>query len=199
VLGLTGLAWLVQAMSGGFALPVRSRPGPNRQAAPRPPASAVTAPALQFVQISPAIVPWCSYFRLTVTGSMPDGYKILVFDASTNPAGTGIITGHYSYDAVASPVPRIPGEWIADPVYVSSKYVQNGHGQNIYKSGKLINNAGYTVKIFALILPANNAAMLDEFGHAAWNMPQLPGSALATATLDVTRNGDVRDCIPPGT
>jgi hypothetical protein len=165
----------------------------------RPAPAAMRAPVLQFVQNSPATVPWCTYFDLTVAGTIPDGYKILVFDASTNPADTAIITGHYSYDAVARPVSRVPGEWVAGPVFVSSPYVQNGNGLNLYKNGKPVSNAGYTVKIFALILPANNVGILDEFGHAAWNMSELPGSALATATLDVIRNGDVRNCVSPGT
>jgi hypothetical protein len=152
-----------------------------------------SAPTIQFVQTSPATVPWCKYFDLTVSGTIPPGDKILVFDASTDQNYN--VTGRYSYDAVAKPVPRIPGEWTAGPVFISSQYVQDGRGHNIIQHGKPVSN---TVAVFAVVLPADVMQILDEVGSAAWDLPQLPASPLAHAELDVVRNGDVSPCAPTG-
>jgi hypothetical protein len=75
-------------------------------------------PELHFVKASPATVPWCNMFQLTTKGTVPGGYEILVFDASTDDKY--LVTSPYSYDAIATPVLNVPGEWVAGPVYVSS-------------------------------------------------------------------------------
>jgi hypothetical protein len=136
-------------------------------------------------------------FQLTTKGTVPGGYEILVFDASTDDKY--LVTSPYSYDAIATPVLNVPGEWVAGPVYVSSQYVQNGHGQNVLKNGKPISNAGYTVAIFAEIVPDSIGTLLDAVTayHNEWGLARLPVNSLAHARLDTVRSNDVRQCAKP--
>jgi hypothetical protein len=177
----------------GIYLAARGKQANTRQ--PALAAKTETPPRLDFVLTSPATVPCCDYFDLRTTGTVPDGYEILVFDASTDVNYN--VTSPYNYDGIAQPVLRVPNEWTAGPVYVSSKYLQNGQGQNVIRNGRPVSNAGYTVGIFALLVPASDMQLLDNVTAAPWGLTHLPPNPLVTANLDVTRNGDVESCARP--
>jgi hypothetical protein len=151
------------------------------------------APELSFVLTSPATVPWCNAFDLTTKGTVPSGYEILVFDASIDAQDNA--TSPYSYDGVAKPVSRVPGEWVISPLYVGAPYKQV-NGQNILSHGKPVSNAGYTVGIFAVLVPDSEGRLL----HAVtaykneWGLKALPTNPLVTARLDTVRNGDAKEC-----
>jgi hypothetical protein len=159
-------------------------------------AGTTTAPKLNFVSQSPATVPWCGTL-LTTTGTVPSGYEILIFDASTDYQYT--VTSPYNYDGVAAPVNRVPGEWKIFPIYIGTRYKQNAEGTNIFVDGKLVSNAGYTVAVFALLVPDTDVQLLQ--GVTAykneWGLTHLPVQPLATAELDTVRSGDASQCAPP--
>jgi hypothetical protein len=189
-------SWTLSAalLASGIYVAAKSKQAGTHQH-PASGARVQTPPTLDFVLTSPATVPWCDYFKLTTTGTVPDGYKILVFDASTDVNYN--VTSPYSYDAVAQPVPRVPDEWEAGPVYVSSQYVHNGQGQNVIRNGRPVSNSGYTVAIFALLVPASDMQLLDNVTAEAWGLKSLPPNRLVTAKLNVIRNGDVKACARP--
>lgn len=186
-------AWtLVAALAvGGIVIKVtESRPQQSTRLAP-----AASRPVLTFVQTSPMTVPWCNYFDLTVDGTIPADYRLLVFDASAD--ANYDVTSYYSYDAVAKAVPRVPGEWVAGPVYVGSQFKLNDQGQPVLRHGQPVSNAGYVVTVFAQLVPTADMQLLDNVNAAIWDLKHLPSNALATAKLDVIRNGDARECVRP--
>ena len=170
--------------------------GRRAHALPLPPArgSAVKAPKLAFVKTSPATVPWCNRFYLTTDARIPKGDEILIFDASTDPQFS--VTSVYNFDFAASPVSRVPDEWVTDPIYPGSRYREDSHGENVVRDGRPISNAGYTVAIFAVIVPGGVGQLLKTVGafNNEWGLIRLPARALVTAQLDTVRNSNVRQC-----
>jgi hypothetical protein len=155
----------------------------------------IPAPVLSFVKNSPATVPWCNVFNLTVQGPIPHGYQILVFDASTDSQFK--VTGSYDYDGTARPVSRIPGEWVTPFVYPGSRYKEDDKGNKILKNGKPIVNVGYPVTVFAWLVPDSDAQIIEGVEAAAWGLKSLPLNVLSAAHLDVIRNHDIRQCARP--
>jgi hypothetical protein len=190
--------WTVSAalIVGGIYV-TASRDSPGAGLNSRSTNQTAKPPELHFVKASPATVPWCNMFQLTTEGTVTRGYEILVFDASADDRY--LVTSLYSYDAIATPVHNVPGEWVAGPVYISSQYVQNGHGQNVLRNGKPISNAGYTVAVFAEIVPDSIGTLLDAVTayHNEWSLARLPVNSLAHAQLDTVRNNNVRQCARP--
>ena len=152
-------------------------------------------PKLQFVLSSPATVPWCNTFKLTTKGVLPQGYEILVFDASID--GQQNVSSFYSYDGVAIPVNRVAGEWTIKLLYVASRYKVNAKGQTIYRNGHPVSNAGYTVGVFAVLVPDSDGTLLHgmKAPHSEWALNALPPNFLANARLNTIRNGDTRQCL----
>lgn len=185
-------AWTLVAVLtlGGVAIRV-TQTRPQLLALPTP----EQRPVLAFVQTSPITVPWCNYFYLTVTGIIPTGYRILVFDASADANYN--VTSYYSYDGVAQAVPRVLGEWVAGPIYIGSRFELNDQGQPVLRNGQPVSNAGYLVAVFAVLVPIADMQLLDDVNAATWDLKQMPSNATATAKLDVIRNGNTRQCVRP--
>lgn len=149
---------------------------------------------LHFVLTSPATVPWCKSFLLTTTGSVPRGYEILVFDASTDAQYD--VTSLYHYDGAAVPVERVAGEWMITSVYIGSQYKQNARGQNVLRNRKPVSNEGYTVAVVALLVPDSDGNLLQSvMAHDSKRLLKpLPPRPLATAKLDTIRNNVAKEC-----
>lgn len=172
-------------------------PAPASSATPRssssgPAAGQPAAPQLDFVPASSGTVPWCNIFYIKASSQLPNGYKILIFDASANQQFQ--ITGSYSYDGAATPTTNDPNEWITGHVYVSSAYLQDGHGHNVIRNGKPVSNAGYTVVVMAVLVPNSIGQLLDSVTATVVSLTQLPPGVIAEAKFNATRNGDVRKC-----
>ena len=156
-------------------------------------------PQLSFNLPDPASVPWCNTFLINVKGSMPAGYKIVVFDASVDRNGK--VTSYYNYDGPPTKVPRTFGEWQIKPVFISDEFGLNSNGKPVI-------NAGYPAAVFARLVTDNVANMLDDVHtpvikigrkklHPGWLLTNLPG-ALSATHHDVTRNHDLGRCAPSG-
>lgn len=151
-----------------------------------------SAPKLDFVPASSGTVPWCSTFYIKASDQLPVGYKILIFDASSGARFN--VTSSYSYDHPATSATDVPNEWITGDVYVSSEYLQDGHGHNFLRNGKPVSNAGYTAVVVAVLVPDNVDQLLASVNAPYVNLTQLPPGVIAEAKFDATRNGDVRPC-----
>src|ERR1022692_4684178 len=73
---------------------------------PKPP----KPPLLSFAQGSPAQIPWCRTYELAVSGRVPAGDSIIIFDSAADLQYN--FAGPYNFDGAVSPVPRVPGEYI---------------------------------------------------------------------------------------
>lgn len=85
-------------------------------------------------------------------------------------------------------------------VYIGSEYRQNSVVRNIIVKGKPESDAGYTVAVFAVLVPGSVPALLQSVAaeYGSWQQTRLPSNSLATARLDTTRNGDIARCAPVG-
>jgi hypothetical protein len=137
----------------------------------------------QFVMIGWPLLPG-------LMGPMP----VLVFDASTNAQYD--VTSLYHYDGVAAPVKRVAGEWMISSVYIGSQYKQNARGRNVLSHGKPVSNEGYTVAVFALLVPDSVGDLLySVMAHDDKRLLKpLPARPLANAELDTIRNNVAKEC-----
>ena len=195
IIGAVGLA--VAAVLGGLVGHATASPSPapiprsSSSADPGHPA----APKLDFVPESAGTVPWCNIFFIQASRPLPSGYMILIFDASADTKFN--VTSYYSYDNYNNPVTPAPtqvDEWESGPVYVASPYKQDAKGNNIIRDGREVSNAGYTVVVFAVLVPNSVGQLLDNVAHANILLKRLPPGVIAEAQFDATRNGNVKQC-----
>ena len=147
-----------------------------------------TVPTLDFVPASSGTVPWCNTFYIKASNQLPAGYKILIFDASADQRFQ--VTSNYGYDKSATPVKDNPNEWVTEHVYVGSEYKQDANGNNILFKGKPVSNAGYTVVVFAVLVPDSVGQLLDNVRPTNVQLIQPPPGVIANAQFDATRNGN---------
>jgi hypothetical protein len=147
---------------------------------------------LNFVPESSGTVPWCNTFYIKASAQLPAGYEILIFDASADPQFQ--VTSDYGYDYEATPAKGNPDEWKTGDVYAGSKYKQDANGNYISKNGKHVSNAGYTVVVYAVLVPDNTGQLLATVRPKSVQLTQLPPGVMAKAQFDATRNSDVKPC-----
>ncbi len=100
------------------------------------------------------------------------------------------MTSNYGYDKSATPVKDNPNEWVTEHVYVGSEYKQDANGNNILFKGKPVSNAGYTVVVFAVLVPDSVGQLLDNVRPTNVQLIQPPPGVIANAQFDATRNGN---------
>jgi hypothetical protein len=149
IIGAFGLA--AAAAIGGFIghsnfSPASATTTPSISSSGHP--SQSSTPHLDFVPESSGTVPWCNNFYIKASGQLPVGYKILIFDASSDAQFH--VTSAYSYDGPVTPTKGNPDEWLTGNVYVAAKYKQDENGNTVIHNGKPVSNAGYTVNGLAL-------------------------------------------------
>jgi hypothetical protein len=144
------------------------------------------------VPASSGLVPWCNNFYIKASSKLPNGYKILIFDASTDQQFH--VTNPYSYDGSTTPVTNVPNEWITGHIFISSQYQQDGNGHNILRNGKPVSNAGITVSVFAVLVPDSVGQLLDGVKATYVSLAQLPPGVIAETKFNATRTGDVKRC-----
>lgn len=156
--------------------------------APSSTRSAVNAPRLAFILNSPAKVPWCRTYQVSVAGAIPRGYRIVMFDSASDIQYN--FSGPFSYDGWVSPVVREPGVFTSQVIFVGNRYA--------VKNGKPVSNQGFRAVVIAAVVPAQGAEELENVVAAptGWGLKRLPGH-LAEAVLDVERNHNVAHCLPP--
>ncbi len=138
-------------------------------------------------------MPWCNNFYIKASGQLPVGYKILIFDASSDAQFH--VTSAYSYDGPVTPTKGNPDEWLTGNVYVAAKYKQDENGNTVNHNGKPVSNAGYTVVVFAVLVPNSVGQLLDDARPPGVLLTQLPPGVIVEAQFDATRNGDVKQCL----
>jgi len=155
------------------------------------PASPV--PVLRFVSSqTPLPVPWCSTFTLRVSRHLATGEKIAIFDASTDANFHAVSA--YSFDGTATAVPQEPGMWTTGNIYVASHYRQDDQGKTIFRNGRPVSNAGYTVGIYAAVVRYGAESVLKNVTlSSTLLLSELP-PAVSKEELDVVRNGETGNC-----
>ena len=151
-----------------------------------------SATKLDFVPQSSGPVSWCSIFYIKVSGQLPNGYKILIFDASAD--WRFLVTSNYNYDGAATSLTGVPNEWLTGHVWIASEYKQDASRHNIIRNGEPVSNAGYTAAVFAVLVPNK---VSQKFTHVDVQVDHLPPGRIAEAQFNATRNGDVQGCSPP--
>jgi hypothetical protein len=138
-------------------------------------------------------VPWCNNFYIKASGQLPAGYKILIFDASSDARFNAV--SDYSYDGVVIPAKGTSNEWETPDVWLGTKYKADNNGNPVFRNGKHVSNASYTVVVFAVLVP-NSIAQILEDARPKGNvlLTQLPSEMIKEAQFDATRNGDVQQC-----
>jgi hypothetical protein len=151
------------------------------------------APQLDFVPASSGKVPWCNNFYIKATGQLPAGYRILIFDASSDARFNTV--SNYSYGGAVTPVKGITNEWETPDLWLGTKYKTDDNGNPVLRAGKNASNAGYTVVVFAVLVPTSVVQILEDAipkGHIL--LTQLPSEMIKEAEFDATRTGDVQQC-----
>lgn len=134
------------------------------------------APKLFFTDGASARVPYCRAYTVQASSIVPPGFQVVMFDAPTD--GGGNVNGDYNYDEQARPIAA--GRFEDKHLYIGSEN----------------NNAGLTAVVIAAVIADREAKMLDAVQadpHTGWGLRYLP-PLLASTTLQVTRNGDGRQC-----
>ena len=151
-----------------------------------------SAPKLEFVPQSSGTVSWCTTFYIKASRQLPNGYKILIFDASADTRF--LVTSNYNYDGVVTPVTGVSNEWETGHVWVSSDYKQDASGHYIIRNGKKVSNAGYTAAVFAVLVPNSVSQTLT---HVDVKVDNLPPGQIAEAQFHAMRNGDIQKRCSP--
>jgi hypothetical protein len=143
-------------------------------------------PNLSFVLDTPAKVAWCQTYQITVTGHIPTGYSIVIFDSATDLNYN--FSGPYNYDGTVSPVPRVAGEFTSKYIFIGDRYA--------IRNGKSVSNTGFRAVVIALLVPNQSVNVLSQVVAAptGWGLRQLP-SNLNRTVLDVERNSNAAHCL----
>jgi hypothetical protein len=158
---------------------------------PVPQAKSAQIPKLSFVLTSPAVVPWCKAYSVTAEGSIPRGYELLLFDASSDAQGNP--SSFYNYDGMGKPVPRVGNEWVFPDVFIGDRYVTGKDGKYLVRHGKHVSNAGFAAVAVVELVKDEYAQIIQSVKAPLWfvNRPPPP---LAEARLQVKRNGNAALC-----
>src|SRR5690349_21196977 len=101
--GIAAVMVPIIAAVGGLIGSKISADGSNTQPKPAPtvtvtvtasPSPEPSTTHLEFALPSGSGVPFCQQYR--ITGTIPDGYVLIIFDTAADPSGQPISPGHYS-------------------------------------------------------------------------------------------------------
>jgi hypothetical protein len=171
--------------SGGYVLfapKIKRQIRPAKTVASHP----TKPPRLSFTLSSPTKTPWCKTYKLTVSGRVPTGYSIVMFDSAADLQYN--FTGPYNFDGTVSPVPRVPGEFTSEDIFVGTRFA--------ILNGKPVSNAGFRAVVIAAVVRNEITDTLEKVVAAptGWGLKSLP-VVLTKKVLHVERSSQAGHCL----